>query len=179
MNQIKLWRNYLCCRDSAFFFLGPLQFEDGLLAIEVQDLIVISGVLNSEEYRQMLIHHALTSGRCRIAPTSTQTHDNEPKHRVTVIKNHLQWREQGVLQQGLGELKLFKRGIEFLFCLLHFVWNWMISDIVILYKVIWYWLIIQGISLKASCLYSICFFSKRLYNRYDIIFIFSLHTIIY
>lgn len=63
------------------------------------DLFRIKGVLNAEKYRQILIHHAVPSGRRLTGPRFILQQDNEPKHRANVIRNYLQRKDkQGVLE---------------------------------------------------------------------------------
>jgi hypothetical protein len=54
------------------------------------------GVLNAEKYRQILIHHAIASGRHLIVPKSILQHDNDPKH--TVLNGFLYLQREGVLE---------------------------------------------------------------------------------
>jgi len=62
-------------------------------------LVRINGLLNAEKYRQILIHHEISSGRHLIGPIFILQHDNDPKHTAKVIKNYLQRKEeQGVLE---------------------------------------------------------------------------------
>ena len=60
----------------------------------VGDLVRINGVLNAEKYRQILIHHAIPSGRRMIGPKFILQQDNDPKHTAKVIKNYLQRKEE-------------------------------------------------------------------------------------
>ena len=60
----------------------------------VGDLVRINGVLNAEKYRQILIHHAIPSGRRMIGPKFILQQDNDPKHTAKVIKNYLQCKEE-------------------------------------------------------------------------------------
>ncbi|MBN3274473.1 TCB2 transposase, partial [Polyodon spathula] len=78
---------------------GSLQVWGCISANGVGDLVRINGLLNAEKYRQILIHHAIPSGRHLIGPKFILQHDNDPKHTAKVIKNYLQRKEeQGVLE---------------------------------------------------------------------------------
>lgn len=73
---------------------GSLQVWGCISANGVGDLVRINGVLNAEKYRQILIHHAIPSGRRMIGPKFILQHDNDPKHTANVIKNYLQRKEE-------------------------------------------------------------------------------------
>jgi hypothetical protein len=77
---------------------GSLQVRGCISANGVWDLVRINGLLNAENYRQILIHHAISSGRHLIGPEFILQHDNDPKHTAKVIKNYQHKEEQGVLE---------------------------------------------------------------------------------
>lgn len=60
----------------------------------VGDLVRINGVLDAEEYSQIVSHHAIPSGKCVIGPKFTLQQDNDPKHTANVIENYLQRKEE-------------------------------------------------------------------------------------
>jgi hypothetical protein len=60
------------------------------ISANVGDLVRINGLLNTEKYRQIFIHHAIPSGKRLIGPKFNLQHDNNPKHTAKVIKNYLQ-----------------------------------------------------------------------------------------
>ena len=73
---------------------GSLQVWGCISANGVGDLVRINGILNAEKYRQILIHHAIPSGRRMIGTKFILQQDNDPKHTANVIKNYLQHTEQ-------------------------------------------------------------------------------------
>ena len=73
---------------------GSLQVWGCIFANGVGDLVRINGILNAEKYRQILIHHAIPSGRRMIGTKFILQQDNDPKHTANVIKNYLQRKEE-------------------------------------------------------------------------------------
>jgi hypothetical protein len=73
---------------------GSLQVWGCISANSFGDLVRINGLLNAEKYRQILIHHAIPSGRHLIGPKSILQHDNNHKHTAKVIKNFLECKEE-------------------------------------------------------------------------------------
>ena len=73
---------------------GSLQVWGCISANGVGDLVRINGILNAEKYRQILIHHAIPSGRRMIGTKFILQQDNDPKHTANVIKNYLQRKEE-------------------------------------------------------------------------------------
>ena len=49
--------------------------------------------MNAEKYRQILIHHAIPSGRRLIDPRFTFQQDNDPKHTANKVKRYLKRKE--------------------------------------------------------------------------------------
>ena len=75
---------------------GSLQVWGCISANGDGDLVRI---LSAEKYRQILIHHALPSGRRVTGSKFILQQDNDPKHTANVMKNYLQHKEeQGVLE---------------------------------------------------------------------------------
>ena len=73
---------------------GSLQVWGCISANGVGDLVRINGILNAEKYRQILIHHAIPSGRRMMGTKFILQQDNDPKHTANVIKNYLQRKEE-------------------------------------------------------------------------------------
>ncbi|KAK6473362.1 extracellular calcium-sensing receptor-like [Huso huso] len=93
------WYTNECLQATVKHGGGSLQVWGCISANGVGDLVRINGLLNAEKYRQILIHHAIPSGRHLIGPKFILQHDNDPRHTAKVIKNYLQHKEeQGVLE---------------------------------------------------------------------------------
>ena len=56
----------------------------------VGDLIKIDGIMKAPKYKQILIHHAIPSGKRLIGNNFIFQHDNDPKHSAKIIKSYLQ-----------------------------------------------------------------------------------------
>ena len=57
----------------------------------VGDIVRIDGIINAENYRQVLIHNAINSGKHLIGSFIFQ-HDNNPKHTANAVKSYLEWK---------------------------------------------------------------------------------------
>ena len=57
-------------------------------AIDVVDIVQIDGIMNAEKYRQVLIHHAIPSGKHLIGNSFIFQHDKDPK--LTALKSYLE-----------------------------------------------------------------------------------------
>ena len=68
---------------------GSIQVWGCISAGGVGDLVRIDGIMNAEKYRQILIHHAIPSGRRLIDPRFTFQQDNDPKHTANKVKRYL------------------------------------------------------------------------------------------
>ena len=65
----------------------------------VGDLVRVDGIMTAQRYKQILIHHAVPSGRRLIGENFIFQHDNDPKHTADIIKRYLgRKEEQGALQ---------------------------------------------------------------------------------
>ena len=56
----------------------------------VEDIVHIDGILNAENYRQILIHHVIPSGKRLIGNCFISQHDSDPKHTVHAVKSYLE-----------------------------------------------------------------------------------------
>ena len=56
----------------------------------VGDIIWIDGIIYAEKYRQVLIHHAIPSGKRLIENGFIFQHDNDPKHTANAVKSYLE-----------------------------------------------------------------------------------------
>ena len=72
---------------------GSVQVWGCISAGGVGDLVRIDGIMNAEKYRQILIHHAIPSGRRLIGPRFTFQQDNDPKHTANKFKRYLKRKE--------------------------------------------------------------------------------------
>ena len=78
---------------------GSVQVWGCISAGGVGDLFKIDDIMNAEKYRQILIHHAVPSGRRLVGPNFIFQHDNDPKHTAKKVNDYLQRKEnQGQLQ---------------------------------------------------------------------------------
>lgn len=55
---------------------------------------VANTIKEQEQYRQILIHHAMSSGRRLIGRGFTLAHDNDPKHTASTVKAYLKRKEE-------------------------------------------------------------------------------------
>ena len=61
--------------------------ESGGVFLQVElDLFKIDGVMNAENHRKILIHHAVPSGRRLVGPIFIFQHDNDPKQTAKKVK---------------------------------------------------------------------------------------------
>ena len=56
----------------------------------VGDLVRVDGIMNAAKYKQILIHHAILSGKRLIGNKFIFQHDNDPKHSAKTVKSYLQ-----------------------------------------------------------------------------------------
>lgn len=68
----------------------------------VGTLIRIRGILDKEKYRQILIKHAVPSGKKLIGKGFVLQQDNDPKHTANIVKRYLNNKEKS------GEMKLLE-----------------------------------------------------------------------
>ncbi len=54
------------------------------------DIVQINGIMKVEKYRQVLICHAIPSGKCLIGNDFIFQHDNNPKHTANAVKSYLE-----------------------------------------------------------------------------------------
>ena len=59
-------------------------------ASDVGHIVRIDGILNAEKYRQVLIHHAIPSGKRPGGNCFIFQHDNDPKHTAHAVKSYLE-----------------------------------------------------------------------------------------
>ena len=50
--------------------------------------------MNAEKYRQILVHHAIPSGKHQISNGFIFQQNNDPKHISLKVKSYLKWKEQ-------------------------------------------------------------------------------------
>lgn len=58
-------------------------------ASDVWNLVKIDGIMNTEKYHQIFIHHAIPSAKCLIGSCFIFQYDNDPKHTANTIKAYL------------------------------------------------------------------------------------------
>ncbi|KAK3513978.1 hypothetical protein QTP70_000706 [Hemibagrus guttatus] len=85
------WRDYVSRLAWERLGVPPEELEDMSGEKEVW---AINGVLNAETYRQILIHHVISSRRCLFGPKFILQQENDPKRIANVNKNYLQHREE-------------------------------------------------------------------------------------
>ena len=61
-----------------------------IYASGVGDIVRIDGIMNAGKYRQVLIHHAIPSGKRPVANCFIFQHDNDPKHTAYAVKSYLE-----------------------------------------------------------------------------------------
>ena len=69
---------------------GLSWFEGCISVSGVGDIVRIDGIMNAEKYRQVLIHHAILSGKRLIGNGFTFQYDNDPKHTANAVKSYLE-----------------------------------------------------------------------------------------
>lgn len=79
-----------CLQPSVKHGGGSVMVWGCMSADGVRDLVKIDGIMNAERYRQILIHHAVPSGKRLIGRNFTFQHDNDPKHTANIIKRYLE-----------------------------------------------------------------------------------------
>ena len=72
---------------------GSIMVWGCLTANGVGDLAGIDGIMNAEKYRQILIHHAIPSGKRLIDNGFIFQQDNDPNHTAQKGKSYLEWKE--------------------------------------------------------------------------------------
>ena len=86
--------NSECLQPSVKHGGGSVMVWGCISANGVGDLVKIEGIMNAEKYRQLLIHHAVPSGKRLIGNGFIFQHDNDPKHTSNVVKAYLQKKEE-------------------------------------------------------------------------------------
>ena len=64
---------------------GSIQVWGCISAEGAGDLVRVDGIMTAERYKQILIHHAVPSGRRLIGENFIFQHDNDPKHTTNII----------------------------------------------------------------------------------------------
>ena len=72
---------------------GSLQVWGCLSSSGVGDLVKINGIMTAEEYKQILIHHAIPSGIRLIGRGFYLQQDNDPKHSARSTKSYIARKE--------------------------------------------------------------------------------------
>ena len=72
---------------------GSVRVWGCIAAGGVGDLFKIDGITYVENQRQILIHHAVPSGRRLVGQNFIFQHDNNPKHTAIKVKDYLQRKE--------------------------------------------------------------------------------------
>ena len=60
----------------------------------IDDLVRIDGIINAKKYRQILIHHAIPSGKRLIGNGFVFQQDNNPKHTALKVKSYFEKKGQ-------------------------------------------------------------------------------------
>ena len=63
---------------------GSIQVWGCISAEGVGDLVRVDGIMTAQRYKQILIHHAVPSGRRLIGENFIFQHDNDPKHTALI-----------------------------------------------------------------------------------------------
>ena len=83
------WKNE-CLRPSVKHGGGSVLVWGCISASGVGDIVRIEGIMNAEKYRQVLIHHAIASGKCLFGKGFIFQHENDPKHSANAEKSYLE-----------------------------------------------------------------------------------------
>ena len=80
------WKNE-CLRPSVKYGGGSVLVW---ACISASGIVRIDGIVNAEKYRQVLIHHAIPSGKRLIGNGFIFQHDNDHKHTANTFKSYLE-----------------------------------------------------------------------------------------
>jgi transposase len=73
---------------------GSVMVWGCFMGTKVGDLYRINGIMNKEQYHQILVHHAIPSGKRLGGQGFVFQQDNDPKHTSLMVKNYLQKKER-------------------------------------------------------------------------------------
>jgi len=72
---------------------GAVNVWGGICTRGTTPLKLINGIMKAEDYRQILIHHAIPGGKKLLGDGFVFQQDNDPKHTANIVKNYLQRKE--------------------------------------------------------------------------------------